>query len=117
MDTLKLVEDPLQIVDDPETLRTEEVGPAVIIKLYVVPIPVQLLTSVTVTTIGNVPAAVGVPLSTPAGDKANPAGKVLPVVKVTGAVPPVCVNVWLKATLTCPFVIAGLLTTGNGFTV
>ena len=51
------------------------------------------LPSVAITTIGNVPASVGVPLSTPAVERVNPAGRVLPVEYVTTGAPPVEVNV------------------------
>ena len=49
---------------------------------YVVPLPVHPPDSVAVTTIGNVPDCVGVPLSTPADDNVSPDGSVLTVVNV-----------------------------------
>ena len=64
-----------------------------ITRLYTPLVPVQLLASVTVTVMLNVPACVGVPLNTPAVDKLNPVGKVLAVVNVTGKAPPDCVKV------------------------
>ena len=46
------------------------------------PVPEQPPASVAVTTIGNVPPWVGVPLNTPPDDKVRPVGNVLAVVNV-----------------------------------
>jgi hypothetical protein len=54
---------------------------------------------------------VGVPLSTPAADKLNPAGKLpLARLKLRGDTPPLAVKLWLKAVPTVAVVIAGLVT-------
>ena len=53
-----------------------------ITRLYVGPFPVQVFASDAVTTMGKVPACVGMPLNTPAADKVKPVGKVLAVVKL-----------------------------------
>ena len=79
-------------------------------RLYVVLEPVQLLESVTVTTIGNVPLTVGVPLRTPAVESVSPAGNALAVVNVAVPCAPVCVKVWLNAASTVPVVTTGLVT-------
>ena len=51
-------------------------------RLYGPPLPVQVLLSVAVTTIGKMPDCVGVPLNTPTVDKVIPVGNVLAVVNV-----------------------------------
>ena len=66
-------------------------------RLYTGPVPKQSVTSVALTVIGNVPDSVGVPLNTPEVDKDNPFGRVLVVLNVVPALPPVCVKLWLKA--------------------
>ena len=48
------------------------------------------------------PDCVGVPLNTPADDNVKPAGNELEVLNVTVGLPPVAVNVWLKALFTEP---------------
>ena len=45
--------------------------------VYVGPVPVQPLPSVTLTVIGNVPVCVGVPESSPAAESVRPVGSVL----------------------------------------
>src|SRR4051794_12710520 len=45
--------------------------------VYVAPVPVQPLLSVTVTTIGKLPVCVGVPERTPAAESVRPVGSVL----------------------------------------
>ena len=72
--------------------------------------PVQPLPSVTVTAIGKVPSCVGVPLKTPAVDKASPLGRVLAVVKVAPPIEPVSVKVSLKAVPAVPVALTGLVT-------
>src|SRR5258706_10269771 len=68
------------------------------IRLYVAPVPVQPLESVTVTTIGNVPFTVGVPLSTPAAESARLPGSVLPVLNVAvPRAPAYCQVCWIRA--------------------
>jgi hypothetical protein len=59
----------------------------------------------------NAPAAVGVPLITPAEERVRPGGRTpLESEKVKGAVPPVAVSVWLKALLAVPAgSVAGLI--------
>ena len=54
-----------------------------------------MVESVTVTENGVLPAVVGVPLVTPAGERVNPAGRAVPLarVKVYGATPPVAAKV------------------------
>lgn len=74
------------------------------------------MASVAITTIGKVPVTVGVPLNTPAVDNVKPAGNVLAVLKVTGAIPLVWVNVSLNGVPMMPVVTTGLVTTGPGFT-
>ncbi len=81
-----------------------------IVRLYVAPLPVQPFASVTVTTIGKVPACVGVPESNPDVDKVNPAGKVEDVVNVVVPIPLLCPNCSLKGELTVPVLFAGLVT-------
>jgi hypothetical protein len=68
------------------------------------------LLSVTVTTIGNEPTAVGVPLSRPAADSVRPAGSALAVVNVAPPMAPVWVKFWLNAVPAVPVFVAGLLT-------
>jgi hypothetical protein len=74
-------------------------------------VPVQLLSSVTVTVIGNEPVCVGVPERTPFGARVRPAGSV-PLARVKTGVPmaPVCVNVSLNALPAVPLPLAGLVT-------
>ena len=57
------------------------------------------------------PAAVGVPLITPAEERVRPGGREpLETEKVKGPVPPVTVSVWLKAAPTVPLgSVAGLM--------
>jgi multidrug efflux pump subunit AcrA (membrane-fusion protein) len=64
-----------------------------------VPPPVSVAWTVTL----NVPAAVGVPLNTPA-EKVSPAGSVDPGAtdQLYGVVPPEAASVWLYAWLTVP---------------
>ena len=59
----------------------------------------------------NEPAAVGVPLITPAEERVRPGGREpLETEKVKGPVPPVTVSVWLKAAPTVPLgSVAGLM--------
>ncbi len=63
----------------------------------------------------KVPPAVGVPLSTPAGDRVRPAGSAPAVTaKPYGATPPAAVIVWLYAAATVAFgIVAGLTVTGT----
>ena len=77
------------------------------------PLPIQPTPSVADTTIGKLPACVGVPLSTPADDKVKPVGKVLGVENVYGGTPPDAVKVWLKAVPAVPVVTPGLVTVGG----
>lgn len=84
--------------------------PHVITRLYVVPIPVQLLASVATTVMGKAPNCVGVPESTPFEASVNPVGKVLEVVNATVPIPPLCVKVWLNAVPEVPVVIVGFVT-------
>lgn len=65
---------------------------------------VELLASATCTVKFDVPAAVGVPLMTPAEERVRPAGSVpADVVHVNGVVPPVAVSVCEYAAFTVPF--------------
>ena len=82
----------------------------VMTRLYVVPVPVQPLPSVTVTTTGNVPVWVGVPERRPADESDKPAGKALAVVNVAPPTAPFCVKFWLNAAPAGPLVVAGLVT-------
>src|SRR5512141_410806 len=75
--------------------------------VYVAPVPVQPLLSVTVTTIGNEPTTSGVPLRTPAVDNDKPAGSVDAVVNVAVPIDPPAVKVSLNADAAVPFVLAG----------
>src|SRR5947209_7726417 len=68
-------------------------------RVYVAPLPVQPLPSVTVTTIGNEPVCVGVPERTPAVDKLSPAGSIDAVVNVVVPIVFEAVKLWLKALL------------------
>ena len=82
-----------------------------ITKLYVPPVPVQPLPSVTFTVMGKVPVSVGVPLSTPAVDKLKPFGSDPELrVKVAPPIAPLCVKVLLKAVPTGPELLPGLVT-------
>src|SRR5437660_1033474 len=78
---------------------------------YVGPTPVQPWPSVTLTVIGKLPDCVGVPESTPALESVRPAGSA-PLLSENVAPPmaPLCVKVWLKAVLTVPVEVAGLVT-------
>jgi hypothetical protein len=78
--------------------------------VYVAPEPVQPLLSVTVTTIGNEPVCVGVPLSTPLLERVRPVGSVLAVVNVAVPIAPFCVNVCENAELAVPVVTPGFVT-------
>lgn len=78
-----------------------------ITSVYVPPATIQLLLSVTLTAMGNVPVCVGVPLSVPFEFSVSPVGKVLDVLNATGVMPPICVNVWLKNVPAVPVVVAG----------
>src|SRR5437868_1718341 len=82
-------------------------------RLYVGPMPVQPLASVTLTVIGNVPVCVGVPERTPAVESERPVGSV-PLLMVKTAVvcvpAPVWVKVWLKAVSTVRVVTPGAVT-------
>ena len=97
---IALPDNTIVVIAVPEHIICEE-GVAVavtgagqlITRLYTPLVPVQLLASVTVTVMLNVPACVGVPLNTPAVDKLNPVGKVLAVVNETGNAPPLWVKV------------------------
>jgi hypothetical protein len=95
-------------------LKTAVIAGQLIIKLYGVPFPVQLFPSVAVTVIVKVPVWIGVPLNIPVVDKIKPAGRELEVVYVTVDVPPVEVNVWLKAVPAVPVVVRGLVTVITG---
>ena len=78
--------------------------------MYVAPVPVQALPSLTVTTTGNVPVWVGVPERTPVVANVRPLGSVLAVVKVVVPMVLLAVKLWLKGALTVPVVVAGLVT-------
>ena len=81
------------------------------VSVYVAPIPVQPLPSVTLTVIGKLPVCVGVPERTPAADSVMPAGSVpLLMVNVFAPIAAGAVKLWLKGTLTVPVFVAGLLT-------
>src|SRR5205807_7892659 len=86
------------------------------IRLYVGPTAVQPPTSVTLTVIGKMPLAVGVPERTPvAGLSVRPGGSVPElIVKLTGGVPPFCVKVWLNGTPTVPWLTTGFTTDTPG---
>jgi hypothetical protein len=81
-----------------------------IVRVYVEPVPVQPLASVTVTTIGNVPVCCGVPERTPAVESDKPVGSVLAVVNVAVPIALDCVKVWLKGEPTVPVFVAGFVT-------
>src|SRR5438270_527933 len=78
--------------------------------VYVAPLPEQPFPSTAWTTIGNDPICVGVPDRTPAVESVRPLGSALAVVNVTVPMLLVVVKLWLKAALTVPVVVAGLLT-------
>src|SRR5437016_290138 len=78
--------------------------------VYVAPVPVQPLASAAGTTIEHDRVWVGVPERTPAVDSESPAGSELAVVKVSVPTVLPAVKLWLKAALTVPVVVAGLLT-------
>ena len=78
--------------------------------VYVAPVPVQPLASVTVTTIGKEPVCVGVPDSVPFAASVRPAGRVLAVENVAEPTAPVCVKVWLKGVPATPVVVPGFVT-------
>src|SRR5437660_10644049 len=59
---------------------------------------------------GNVPLCVGVPESVPFAARVRPVGSALAVVKVTAPMAFEAVKLWLKAALTVPLLVAGLLT-------
>src|SRR5437764_1307753 len=80
------------------------------VRVYVAPVPVQPLESVTVTTIGNEPCCSVVPESVPLVASVKPVGSVLAVVKVAVPCAPLCVNIWLNAWLTVPVFVTGLVT-------
>src|SRR5689334_12869209 len=80
------------------------------VRLYVAPLPWQPFASVALTTIGNVPLWVGVPERTPPVDSERPVGSVDVVENVTAPTVLLAVKVWLKATLTVPVFVDGLLT-------
>ncbi len=73
--------------------------------VYVAPVPVQPFASVALTVIGKEPVCVGVPESVPFAASVRPAGSVPEArLNVTAPMPPVCVNVWLKAVFAAPVV-------------
>ena len=81
------------------------------INVYVDPVPVQPLPSVTFIVIGKLPVCVGVPLNTPAVDKVNPVGSVPEfIVKVDPPMAPACVKVWLNAVPAVPVAVTGFVT-------
>src|SRR5689334_17386668 len=80
------------------------------VRLYVVPVPVQPFESVAVTTIGNVPTWVGVPASVPSVCRTRPAGSVLAVENVVVPTPPVCVNICENGVPAVPVFTPGLFT-------
>src|SRR5512141_861786 len=81
-----------------------------IVSVYVAPVPVQPLLSVTVTTIGKLPITVGVPESVPFVANVRPAGSVLAVVNAAVPCAPLCVKVRLKAASTVPVFVTGVVT-------
>ena len=81
-----------------------------ITSVYVEPVPVHPLASVTVTTIGNEPVCVGVPDRVPFVASDRPVGSVLAVVNVVVPTVLPAVNVWLKAAFAVPVVVAGFVT-------
>ena len=81
-----------------------------ITSVYVAPVPVQRLPSVTLTTIGNEPFCVGVPERRPLAASVRPAGSALTVENVAEPIAPACVNVWLNAAFTVPEVVDGFVT-------
>src|SRR5437868_1334378 len=81
------------------------------VRVYVGPVPVQPLASVTLTVIENVPGTCGVPERRPLAESVRPAGSVpLASENVAEPIAPLCVNVALKAASTVPVLLAGLVT-------
>jgi hypothetical protein len=82
-----------------------------IVSVYVDPVPAQALLSVAVTVIGNEPDWVGVPESTPVAEfRVMPVGSAPVFDHVMVPMPPLCVNVWLKAAFTVPVFTPGFVT-------
>src|ERR1043166_6095838 len=97
-------------------LVTEMTG-QVMVSVYDGFVPVQPLPSVTVTTIGNEPPCIGVPVRTPAVVSVTPVGSVDAVVNVAPPTAPLCVKVKLAATSAVPAASLfddGLLTVMTG---
>src|SRR5258708_31428543 len=79
-------------------------------RVYVAPVPVQPLPSVTVTTMGNEPDCVGVPARRPAVESVSPVGSVEAVVNVAPPIAPVCEKAWLNCEPTVPELVTGFVT-------
>src|SRR5260370_36341873 len=71
-------------------------------RVYVAPVPVQPLPSVTVTTMGKLPDCSGVPERRPAVESERPGGSVAAVVNVAPPLAPVCGKAWLDGAPTVP---------------
>src|SRR5260370_42513826 len=71
-------------------------------RVYVAPVPVHPLPSVTVTTMGKLPDCSGVPGRRPAGESDRPAGSVGAVGNVAVPCAARCVTGWLKGARTVP---------------
>jgi hypothetical protein len=81
------------------------------VMVYVEPVPVQPLSSVTVTVIAKLPVWVGVPESTPFAASVSPAGsEPLASEYVSVPIAPLLVKVSLNGAAAVPLPFAGLLT-------